>query len=438
MSFRELRNFTEIMRALGYQRRISVENFREPNFELVADCLFWMTKKYDPSSHIGDDIDSEDDRVQFISSVCTFMLKGARIKLNAKKLYAADGRAVKELLKLARLLYDAHQHEMVRDDEKDAAGDEEATNFSSKAKEVKTARALSTEITGSGAKLFDLLEQEVGLRDTRESALSFLDAISSNLTGETKEHKFIEKSIREMHQNASEQTEGMKKEISQLQQDEKTLSQKIKKKQTDLDRNEKRFKSLKSVRPAFMDEYERLEEELSRQYKVYLERFRNLDYLEFELKNMERAESHQLQDSDRQMQRLQKKLRDEELSLLRGEANRGGRTEMNGGKGDSRQSQARPTSASRKGKGGPAGRGPGGGGKGGKMTGNMGGDMSEDDSEDDGSSGDFSSNEDSEDEVSMGSGASDSELSGSDSGGSEEDSGDFSDDIDDEESDEDF
>lgn len=35
-------DFTEIMRALGYPRLISIENFRQPNFELVADCLYWL------------------------------------------------------------------------------------------------------------------------------------------------------------------------------------------------------------------------------------------------------------------------------------------------------------------------------------------------------------------------------------------------------------
>jgi clusterin-associated protein 1 len=32
-----------------------------------------------------------------------------------------------------------------------------------------------------------------------------------------------------------------------------------------------------------MDEYEKLEQDLQRHYDVYLERFRNLDYLEHEL-----------------------------------------------------------------------------------------------------------------------------------------------------------
>ena len=38
-------DFTEIMRALGYPRLISVENFRTPNFALVADILYWMVQR---------------------------------------------------------------------------------------------------------------------------------------------------------------------------------------------------------------------------------------------------------------------------------------------------------------------------------------------------------------------------------------------------------
>lgn len=60
-------DFTEIMRALGYVRPISVsgvlvdliaavshtafiqvENFREPNFKLVADTLYWLVQRLVP------------------------------------------------------------------------------------------------------------------------------------------------------------------------------------------------------------------------------------------------------------------------------------------------------------------------------------------------------------------------------------------------------
>ena len=60
----ELSDFTEMMRALGYPRLISVENFRSPNFELVADVLYWMVKRYDPDISVHDGIESEDDRVE--------------------------------------------------------------------------------------------------------------------------------------------------------------------------------------------------------------------------------------------------------------------------------------------------------------------------------------------------------------------------------------
>merc|ERR1712060_744120 len=48
--------------------------------------------------------------------------------------------------------------------------------------------------------------------------------------------------------------------------------------------------SLASVRPAFMDEYEQLEQELERYYEQYVGRFRNLDYLEHEVDVLNRRE----------------------------------------------------------------------------------------------------------------------------------------------------
>lgn len=55
-----------------------------------------------------------------------------------------------------------------------------------------------------------------------------------------------------------------------MEKDEKTLEEKIKKKQLDLERSEQRLKSLKNVKPAYMEEYERLERELEKLYGIYL------------------------------------------------------------------------------------------------------------------------------------------------------------------------
>ena len=73
-------------------------------------------------------------------------------------------------------------------------------------------------------------------------------------------------------------------------QDEANLQMKIDKKKTELDRQQKRLQSLQTVRPAFMDEFERLEEELSAHYHYYLQNHRNLAYLESELEKIEFAE----------------------------------------------------------------------------------------------------------------------------------------------------
>ncbi|KAJ3035946.1 Clusterin-associated protein 1, partial [Rhizoclosmatium hyalinum] len=73
MSFRELRSFTEKMRALGYPRLISMDSFRQCNFDAMADILLWLVKNYDPSFEVMEDIESEQDRIIFIKSIAMFM-----------------------------------------------------------------------------------------------------------------------------------------------------------------------------------------------------------------------------------------------------------------------------------------------------------------------------------------------------------------------------
>ena len=70
MSYRELRNFSEIMRSLGYPRIISMDNFRIPNFKLVAEIVFWFIRRINPKAEISDVIKEEKDRVEFIRSSC--------------------------------------------------------------------------------------------------------------------------------------------------------------------------------------------------------------------------------------------------------------------------------------------------------------------------------------------------------------------------------
>merc|ERR1719203_232422 len=105
--------------------------------------------------------------------------------------------------------------------------------------------------------------------------------MSRNL-GSNSETDVIERVLAQQLGSHGQNLEQMKQMSEELQRDEKQLEQKIRKKKQELERCRKRLGSLASVRPAFMDEFEQLEQELERYYEQYVWRFRNLDFLEYE------------------------------------------------------------------------------------------------------------------------------------------------------------
>ena len=88
-------DFTEKMRALGYPRLISTEDFRTPNFDLVADIMYWFVQRcghcatdprkpsqhpatpgrYEPGYDIPNSIGSELERVNFVKAVATLFVR---------------------------------------------------------------------------------------------------------------------------------------------------------------------------------------------------------------------------------------------------------------------------------------------------------------------------------------------------------------------------
>jgi len=323
MSFRELRNFCEIMRSLGYHRLISMENFRSPNFELVADVLDWLLHRFEPNCSIPDDISTEAHRVIFIKAVCEKIAVRTSTKLNARKLYGADGWAVKEMLRLAQVLYDAQKS--VASAPPENLGGEESFALNSKLADLKSTRSLCSQIVETGASLFDLLQKEHDVKSDRDKALRFLDGMSRNL-GSNSENEVVERAVSQLLGSHSNNLAQLKQTSEELQRDEKQLEQKIRKKRQELERCKKRLSSLVSVRPAFMDEYEQLEQELERYYEQYVGRFRNLDYLEHEVDSLNREEKERMEENEKALRRMQKRLRDEEWRLLRGEEDeKGGR-----------------------------------------------------------------------------------------------------------------
>ncbi|XP_003692332.1 clusterin-associated protein 1 [Apis florea] len=304
MSFRDLRNFTEIMRVLGYPRLISVGNFRLPNFPLIAEILVWLVKRFDPDTDIPSDHSTEEERISLIRAVAEFMALKTNIKLNTKKLYQADGYAVKELLKVATLLYDAQSNSNINNVMSDDNFNTVNFDISNKINELKSTRQLASQLTVTGASLFDLLGREVDLREIRNSKVARQFDISE-----------IETALKSVIENIRKEIEETKKQIESVKDTEQNLDARIERRRAELDRNQKRLQTLKKVRPAFMEEFEKLEVELRILYDDYIQKFRYLAYLEHLYEDSAKTEQERFERRQEATRKQLEKMRAEDVNF---------------------------------------------------------------------------------------------------------------------------
>jgi clusterin-associated protein 1 len=265
MSFRDLRLLTENLRVLGYPTTVSLDSFREPNFKLVAELLIWLCGIYEPRVVIPHSIESEHDRINLIKTVSSIFITKQHIKLNNKKLYQADGYAVKELLKLINSLVSSsgpNSENSENENSKTLEGNIKST-------ELKELRERVSKITRAGVSLHEALGASIRNRSARHAA-----AINQLELSE------IEKTLKEAIQVADRVTVESRRKLESADSDEKGIENKIEKKQNELERNQKRLRQLKQLRPAYQDELEELESELKTLYDDYSIKFRNSIYLE--------------------------------------------------------------------------------------------------------------------------------------------------------------
>ena len=284
MSYRELRNFCEIMRSLNYPRTVSMENFRVANFKLTAEIIFWLVKRFAPKFKLSDNIEDEKARVEFIKTACIFFYQNLKVQLNPKKLYAADGHAVQELLKVAQILYDAKK---TVESEKDFSYGQEL-DISSKKNDLNQMKNISGEIVDLGLNLLDLLDKEKGLKQSRDDAIAYLDSISKDYDSSKGEE--IEKKIMGILSGQEEALEQLDVHVNELKQKENELNQELQVKKVELERAEKRLESLQHASPSHQNELMQYENDLAIIYKMYVEKIRNQAYLENRLQNFQKYE----------------------------------------------------------------------------------------------------------------------------------------------------
>ena len=369
MSYRELRDFGEAMRHLGFPKRIGIDSFRTPNFPIMAAALAWLVQRYDPHIDVPVVIDTQADRVHFVMSVVRSMNTRTTIQLNPRKLYAADVRAIRELNRIASVLYKAAHlagasnvtctagrqvEELLERHEAQALGLETpetqtvsrftegggeggpadsvlsdqmevqtATALMSQLGELQQARHVASEITTHGGKLYDLLEMEPELRRLRRACVdnqTDLEQVSDDLLDHVQ-------SVRDEIQRLEAQAEEMEATGRKLQR-------KLDHEAKDLERQRKRLASHQNVVPAHQAEYEKLQGAMAQLYAQYLERYRNLEYLEQQLQDHHELET-KVRDSI--SAEVARRLRESEGEFLSAHAvGRGGvaRGRMDGGLDD--------------------------------------------------------------------------------------------------------
>jgi len=174
-------------------------------------------------------------------------------------------------------------------------------NLASTLAAAKKASHLISEISSTSSRLSSLVRKEG----------QALQAFDLNAT--------VESSIDNALQTNNSKVERLDKQCKILISNQRGMDEKIVRKTMDIERTAKRLESLKHVRPAYMDEYEKLEEELQVEYERYVVRQRNLDYLSSELLTFNKLDDARQAKSDRARKRLQKKFQEEEQRILNGE-----------------------------------------------------------------------------------------------------------------------
>uniref|UniRef100_A0AC35UF06 Clusterin-associated protein 1 n=1 Tax=Rhabditophanes sp. KR3021 TaxID=114890 RepID=A0AC35UF06_9BILA len=289
MSYRDLRDATEILRALGFSRIVSIDNFRAPNFQLIGEILEWMVGKFDGEIRVKSNLEHESDRVIFIKQCVLILLTKARIKCNPRNLYKADGNAVKELMPALRVLYSPVRNVASDPEEIAKITDLRSTMIQNK-QEVRKCNQLAVEIPQTGAELFELLNKENDLRKQR----SFVLSQSLNLSQ-------ADRVIKKLTSKNEKEHDELSLKLSNISTDEASLDQKIEKRTREYEQLQKRLAKLQSFRPQYIEEYEKLEEKLKGLYGDYVVKFRTLSYLQEQVWEIERNDRDRHLDAEKNM-----------------------------------------------------------------------------------------------------------------------------------------
>ncbi|CAK1595711.1 unnamed protein product [Parnassius mnemosyne] len=300
MSYRDLRNFIEAMRVLDFPQQISMESFRVPNWSLLETCVRWLAARVEPDVQLTGSGDSLEGRVALVSHALELFHSRANLKLNGKRLYGADGWAVRELLKVATYLRAALESPPPDDLRADTGT--LSYDVSSRIGEIKQARSLATEITAQGAFLYDLLAKEANNKEQREQALSRpLDVVS------------LEACLRRAVSGVGARVHEVREQAGGVAASEAALDAKLERRAAELQRAEKRLLAVQKIKPAYQAELTVLEKEIEELWDQYVLRYRCVESLKHQLSLLERAQAEAAEEQQAAIMQLIHKYETEDV-----------------------------------------------------------------------------------------------------------------------------
>lgn len=189
------------------------------------------------------------------------------IKLNPRKLYASNCATAKELLKVTSALLNSPQN--VQADEVQAVNFEDSISND----EIRKIRNLSTELTGHGVTMYDLIAKETV---NKESRSHFSKPLELNV---------VEKLLKQSISTLRSQLANGKTTVESQVNEKSNLESKIQRKESELERTSHRLATLQRIRPAYLEEFEKIEIQMKDLYSQYTMRIRCYDAMKHFLTN---------------------------------------------------------------------------------------------------------------------------------------------------------
>ncbi|XP_050100299.1 clusterin-associated protein 1 [Anopheles aquasalis] len=270
MAFKDVRDLAEQLKLLGYPNHIPLSVLTTPyggpeSFKAYSDILQWLINRLEPNLVLAGGTRSEQERVLFVRSATEFLVTKSSIKMNPRRLYASSMAAAQELLKVTSLLIASPK--ITRHEEESIKSHLEI-DFSDKMNDLKTVRGLSSELTNKGAVLYDLLKRELVNREIR-------NAQSTRPIELATAEKVIKAAIAAVQSKLG----GSSTALESLRNENANLESKMRRKASELERSRQRLQALQKVRPAYLEEFEKLEQELKGLYEQYIIRIKCVDTL---------------------------------------------------------------------------------------------------------------------------------------------------------------